>query len=156
MYQQITIIGRLGKSPAMRYTQDGSPVTSFSVATDKRWTDGQGQQQQRTVWFNVSAWKRLAEVVNQYAFKGMLVMVVGEMQPARTWVGKDGETRASLDVRAQTVKFLSRAKEATEGQPVQPGQTGENQTAGATGEAGEDAVEPAAAGTVADEERIPF
>jgi len=147
MYQQIVLVGRLGKEPAMRYTQDGSPVTSFSVATDKRWTDGQGQQQQRTVWFNVSAWKRLAEVVNQYAFKGMLVMVVGEMQPARTWVGKDGEARASLDVRAQTVKFLSRAKQATEGQSVQPGQTGE---------AGEDAVEPAAAGTVADEERIPF
>jgi len=58
MFQRIMLIGRLGRDPEMRFTPDGTPVTSFTVATDRRWTDANGQQQQRTVWFRVSAWRR--------------------------------------------------------------------------------------------------
>ncbi|MHB0856909.1 MAG: single-stranded DNA-binding protein [Anaerolineae bacterium] len=106
MYQKIILIGRLGRDPEMRYTPSGQPVTSFSVATDRRWTDQQGQQQERTVWFRVSAWGRLAETCNQFLAKGRLVMVEGEVNEPQAFQGRDGEWRASLDVRATNVKFL--------------------------------------------------
>lgn len=107
MYQKITIIGRLGQDPEMRYTPDGTPVTSFSVATDRRWTDGSGQQQQRTIWFRVSAWRRLAETASQYLTKGQLIFVEGELQEPRVFQGRDGEWRTSLEIRADNIKFLS-------------------------------------------------
>jgi len=106
MYQKIIIIGRLGRDPEMRYTQSGNAVTSFSVATDRKWTDQSGQQQERTVWFRVSAWRRLAETCNEYLKKGRLVMVEGELQEPKPYQAKDGEWRASLDVTAREVKFL--------------------------------------------------
>jgi single-strand DNA-binding protein len=106
MYQKLIIIGRLGRDPEMRYTPDGTPVTSFSVATDRRWTDANGQQQSRTVWFRVTAWRRLAETCNQYLTKGRLVMVEGELTEPRPYQSRDGEWRASLDVTANAVKFL--------------------------------------------------
>jgi len=107
MYQKITLIGRLGNDPQMRYTADGTPVTSFSVATDRRWTDANGQQQQRTVWFRVTAWRRLAETCNQFLAKGRMVFVEGEIQERKPFQGRDGEWRASLDVTANQVRFLS-------------------------------------------------
>ncbi len=107
MFQRIFIIGRLGSDPQMRYTPDGTPVTTFSVATDRRWTDANGQQQQRTVWFRVSAWRRQAETCNQFLTKGQLVMVEGELAEPRPFQGRDGQWRASLEVTAQVVRFLS-------------------------------------------------
>lgn len=107
MYQRVSLIGRLGRDPEMRYTPDGTPVTSFSVATDRRWTDASGQQQERTVWFRVTAWRRLAETCNQYLAKGRLVYVEGELSEPKPFQGRDGEWRASLDVTAREVKFLS-------------------------------------------------
>jgi len=106
MYQKVIIIGRLGRDPEMRYTQGGQAVTSFSVATDRRWTDSNGQQQERTVWFRVSAWRKLAESCNTYLAKGRLVMIEGTLDEPKPYQGKDGEWRASLDVTAREVKFL--------------------------------------------------
>jgi single-strand DNA-binding protein len=137
MYQKIILIGRLGRDPEMRYTADGTPVTSFSVATDRRWTDQSGQQQQRTVWFRVTAWKRQAETCNQFLTKGRLVMVEGELSEPKPYQSREGEWRASLEVRALAVKFLESRGEAG---------------AGAAPEAAEGA-EPAAP---ASEEEIPF
>jgi single-strand DNA-binding protein len=106
MYQKIILIGNLGRDPEMRYMSDGTPVTSFSVATSRRWTDPSGQQQERTVWFRVSAWRRLAETCNQYLAKGRQVFVEGELREPRPYQGRDGEWRASLDVTAYNVRFL--------------------------------------------------
>ena len=106
MYQKITIIGNLGSDPEMRYTAQGTPVTNFSVATSRSWTDDSGQRQERTVWFRVSAWRRLAETCNQYLSKGRQVFVEGEMQEPRPYQSRDGEWRASLDITARDVKFL--------------------------------------------------
>ncbi|HUV94215.1 MAG TPA: single-stranded DNA-binding protein [Anaerolineae bacterium] len=106
MYQKLIIVGNLGRDPEMRYTPDGTPVTSFSVATNRRWTDASGQQQERTIWFRVSAWRRLAETCNQFLAKGRQVLVEGEIQEPRVWQAQDGQWRASLDVRALTVRFL--------------------------------------------------
>jgi single-strand DNA-binding protein len=111
MYQKVSLIGRLGRDPEMRYTPDGTPVTSFSVATDRRWTDASGQQQERTVWFRVTAWRRMAETCNQYLSKGRLVFVEGELAEPKPYQGRDGEWRAQLEVTARDVKFLSARSE---------------------------------------------
>ncbi|NLD43848.1 MAG: single-stranded DNA-binding protein, partial [Chloroflexi bacterium] len=119
MYQRIIIIGRLGRDPEMRYTASGVPVTSFSVATDRRWTDQSGQAQSKTVWFRVSAWRRLAETCNQYLSKGRLVMVEGELSEPTPYQSRDGEWRASLEVTARNVQFLGGRGE--EGAPAAGG-----------------------------------
>jgi single-strand DNA-binding protein len=115
MYQRLVLVGRLGRDPEMRYTPDGTPVTSFSVATDRRWTDASGQQQERTVWFRVTAWRRLAETCNQYLTKGRMVLVEGELNEPRPYQGRDGEWRASLDVTANLVRFLGGRSDAGPG-----------------------------------------
>lgn len=143
MYQKLIIIGRLGRDPEMRYTPDGTPVTNFSVATDRRWTDSNGQQQQRTVWFRVTAWRRLAETCNQYLTKGRQVLVEGEISEPRAYQSRDGEWRASLDVRAFTVKFL--------GGRGEPGLSADQAGEQATPEAAEDDSAP-----IGGEEEIPF
>ena len=121
MYQQITLVGNLGRDPEMRYGPSGDPVTNFSVATKRGWTGQDGQRQEKTVWFRVSAWQRLAETCNQNLSKGSRVMVVGELEEPYMWTDESGSSRASLQVRARSVQFLSSRAEAGEpsgGQPV--------------------------------------
>jgi single-strand DNA-binding protein len=133
VYQKLILIGRLGRDPEMRYTPDGTPVTSFSVATDRVWTDTNGQQQKRTVWFRVTAWRRQAETSNQYLTKGSLVYVEGELAEPKPYQSRDGEWRASLDVRAWTIKFLS-GRGATEAAPAAETPEGGEPAAGPVGE----------------------
>jgi single-strand DNA-binding protein len=111
MYHKVMIVGNLGRDPEMRYTPDGTPVTNFSVATNRRWTGGDGQQKEETVWFRVTAWRRTAEVCNQYLQKGSQVFIEGQLKPdenggPQIWTGNDGIARASFEVTALTVKFL--------------------------------------------------
>ena len=112
MYQQITLIGNLGRDPEMRYTPSGVAVTNFSVATSRSWTGQDGQRQDKTVWFRVAAWDRQAETCNQYLTKGQKVLVVGELEEPSTWTDREGNTRASLEVRARTVRFLNSRAES--------------------------------------------
>lgn len=101
MYQQIHILGNVGRDPELRYTSEGVPVASFSVAVNKRTKNGQDT----TTWFKVTVWRGLAETCNQYVTKGMQVLCVGEVK-ADAYIGQDGTARASLEVTAQEVKFL--------------------------------------------------
>jgi len=116
MYQKIIIVGNLGREPEMRYTPSGKPVTSFSVATSRRWTDQEGQHQEKTTWFRVSAWDRLAETCNQYLVKGQQVLVEGELTSdpetggPKIWTRQDGTPGTSYEVRAWTVKFLAKPR----------------------------------------------
>ena len=118
MYQQITIIGRLGADPVKRFTAGGKAVASFNVATGKSWTDAKGEKHDFTVWFRVSAWEKLAETCEKYLAKGKLVMVVGEMQEPKPFEGKDGSWRASLDLVARDVRFLSSVERTEEKEEV--------------------------------------
>jgi single-strand DNA-binding protein len=112
MFQQLMLVGNLGNDPEMRYTPSGDPVTSFSLAVNRVWNDRNGQRQEKTIWFRVSAWRRTAEVVSQYATKGSRVLVIGEIEEPRIYTDRNGEQRVSLDVTAQTVKFMSPRGEA--------------------------------------------
>jgi single-strand DNA-binding protein len=113
MYQKIVIVGNLGRDPEMRYMPDGTAVTSFSVATNRRWTDrASGQPVDETTWFRVSVWGRQAETANEYLSKGRKVLVEGQLTPDRNtggprlWTAQDGTVRSSFEVRADTVRFI--------------------------------------------------
>ena len=138
MYQQLTIIGRLGKDPDMRYTPTGIPVCKFSVATDKHWTNDQGQRQEETTWHNVTVWRKQAETCAQYLTKGSLVLVSGSVK-ANGYTNREGVAAASLEITAENVKFLSTNREAA--------QAGATSPTAAPGEAG---------GAPIAEEEIPF
>lgn len=113
MYQKITLVGNLGRDPEMRYMADGTAVTSFSMATSRKWTGKDGDRQEETLWFRVNVWGKQAETVNQYLSKGKRVLVEGELQgdPAtggpRLWSRSDGTPAANFEVRANVVRFLS-------------------------------------------------
>ena len=123
MFQKLVIVGRLGRDPEMRFTPTGQAVTSFSVATDRQYTDQAGKPVKETVWFRVTTWGKQAETCNTYLQKGKMVLVEGRLtvDPAtggpRIWKGQDGNPRASFELTAQTVKFLSSRSEGGEGAP---------------------------------------
>ena len=104
---KITVIGHLGRDPEMRYTPNGQAVTSFSVASSRRYTTSGGEQKEETEWFNVSAWGKLGETCNQFLTKGQQVYIEGRMS-SRTYEGRDGTTRVSIDVFLNDVQFLGR------------------------------------------------
>ena len=103
---KIIVIGNLGRDPEMRYTPNGDAVTNFSVASSYRYNTAGGEQREETEWFNVSVFGRQAEACNQYLAKGRKVYVEGRLS-SRTYQDRNGETRLSLDIRAQAVQFLS-------------------------------------------------
>ena len=110
MYQQITIVGNVGQAPELRYSQGGVAVCNFSVTVNEKWTvKDTNEKREKTTWFRVACWRGLAETVNQYVTKGTLVMVIGTID-ASTWM-KDDAPQATLDLTAQTVKFLSRVED---------------------------------------------
>ena len=121
MYHTIIIAGNLGRDPEMRYLQSGQAVTSFSVATNRQYTNSKGEQVKETIWFRVSAWGKQAEICNQYLSKGSKVLVEGRLTAdpdsggPRVWSGQDGIPRASFEITAQTVRFLSSRGEVSMG-----------------------------------------
>lgn len=118
MYQKIIIVGNLGRDPEMRYMPDGTAVTSLNVATNRRWTQANGEAREQTIWFRVSVWGRQAETANQYLSKGRKVLVEGELTAdpqtggPKTYTRQDGTVGASFDVRAFTVKFIGGRNES--------------------------------------------
>ena len=124
MYHTLIIVGNVGKDTEMRYTPSAQAVTSFSVATNRQYTAGNGEQVKETIWFRISTWGKTAEVCNQYVKKGSKVLVEGRLTPdkntggPRVWTKQDGTTGASYDVTAATVRFLSSRGESGESGPM--------------------------------------
>ena len=102
--QRIFIIGNLTADPVLRATPNGTSVCNFTLAVNRRFPGADGQKV--TDFFNIVAWRGLADTCNKYLAKGKKAAVVGELQ-ARTYTAKDGTTRMSLDVGADEVEFLS-------------------------------------------------
>ncbi len=104
---KIMIIGNVGSDPEMRFTPNGNPVTSFSVATNRVYNTTEGERRQETEWFSVVAWNRLAENCNQFLTKGRPVYAEGRMH-TRTWESQDGQKHSRPEVIASRVIFLDR------------------------------------------------
>lgn len=102
---KVILIGRLGRDPEARATASGSSVTNMSLATNERWTDQQGQRQERTEWHRVVTFGRNAENCAKYLRKGSQVFVEGRLQ-TRDWEDRDGNKRYTTEVVAQAVRFL--------------------------------------------------
>ena len=102
---KILILGRLGQSVELKYTQSSKAVANFSVATSKSWKDKDGAKQEKTTWHRVVVWGKQAESCAQYLEKGSQVYVEGEIDN-REWEGKDGTKRYTTEVNASTVQFL--------------------------------------------------
>lgn len=112
MYHRILIVGNLGRDPELRYLPSGKAVCNMNVATNRKYTDSNGQQVKETTWFRVSVWGKQAEACHQYLRKGSGVLVEGTLTPdlntggPRIWTRQDGTPGASFEVRAAQVKFL--------------------------------------------------
>ena len=126
MLAKAQIIGNLGRDPETRYTGKGMLNVSFSVATSRRWTDQGGQQQEKTTWFRVTAWGKLAETLDKmtqdgYLEKGKQVFVSGRID-LNEYTGQDGTPRASLELTADDVQLLgSRGEDRSFSTPNKPG-----------------------------------
>lgn len=105
MLNKCMIIGNLGVDPEMRYTANGTAVTTFRVATHRQYSGPDGERREETEWFSVVTWARLAETCSQYLSKGRQVFVEGRMR-TRSWEGQDGQTRYRTELIAENVKFL--------------------------------------------------
>lgn len=118
MYHTLIIVGIVGADPTMRYTPTGQTVTSFSVATSRQYTAGNGEQVKETIWFRVSTWGKTAEACNTYLKKGAKVLIEGRLTPdketggPRIWKKQDGSSGSSFEVTASTVRFLSKNEAA--------------------------------------------
>ena len=117
MYQKLIFIGNLGSNPEQRFTPSGDPVTTFSVATSRKYGETD-----ETTWFRVSVWGKQAEACSQYLHKGSKVLVEGALKAdaqgnPRTYERKDGTWGASFEVVASAVKFLSGKDEPAEEVP---------------------------------------
>ncbi|MBI2851882.1 MAG: single-stranded DNA-binding protein [Chloroflexi bacterium] len=104
---KIIIIGNLGGEPEMRFTPNGRAVTSFSVATNWRYTTADGDRREETEWFTVVTWGKLAEQCNQFLNKGRLVYVEGRLR-THSWEGQDGQKHSRNEIVANRVSFLDR------------------------------------------------
>ena len=112
-FSQTIVVGNLGNDPEMRYTPDGTPVCSFSLAVNRRWTNQDGTSGEKVTWYKVSTWRKLAESCNQYLTKGRQVLVTGEIG-ASAWTDEKGEARATLELTARDVRFLGNGEKQHE------------------------------------------
>jgi len=125
------LVGRLGRDPETRYTTGGQAVANFSVATDYSYKDRNGERQKKTEWHKIVAWRKLAEICQQYLKKGSLVYIEGRIE-SREWQDKEGQKRYSTEIIADEMRML--------------GGKGDAATAGAAGgRSGGDDVEAHAA-----------
>ena len=142
---KVILVGNVGRDPELRYTQSGQPVASFSIATNERFKDRDGNWKDRTEWHRIVAWARLAEICGEYLRKGSQVYVEGRIQ-TRDWEDKEGNKRQTTEIIALTMQMLGRRGEG--GGPSMSDDGNQTRGGGA-----EDFAQPSGGG--ADDE-IPF
>jgi single-strand DNA-binding protein len=106
MINKVILIGNLGADPEIRYTQNGTPVASFNIATTERRKGQDGQVQELTEWHKIIAWQRLAEICSEYLSKGSKVYIEGRLQ-TRKWKDQSGNDRYTTEIVAREMKMLS-------------------------------------------------
>ncbi|HVS21973.1 MAG TPA: single-stranded DNA-binding protein [Pyrinomonadaceae bacterium] len=105
-FNKITLVGNLGRDPELRYTPQGTPVCSFSLATNERRKDRTtGENNDITTWFRVTLWGRQAETASQYLTRGRPVYIEGRLR-VEEWTDRDGKPRHTLEVHATDMQFI--------------------------------------------------
>ncbi len=104
---KVMLIGNLGRDPEIRYTNSGSSVANYSIATTDRWTDRQGERQERTEWHDIVAFDRLADLSQNYLRKGSNVFIEGRLQ-TRSWEDNEGQKKYRTEVVANQIQFLDK------------------------------------------------
>lgn len=110
---KVILVGNLGKDPEVRYTQEGAPVASFSLATSEKWKDKSGNAQESTEWHNITAWNKLADVCKQYLSKGSKVYIEGRIK-TQTWNDREGNPRKTTNIVVTNLVMLGGAKKDAE------------------------------------------
>ena len=110
------IIGNLGRDPEVRYTQDGTPVATLSIATTERWKDGEGNRQEHTEWHRVVAWGGLAEICGEHLHKGDKVFIEGKLR-TRKWEDQEGTTRYTNEINARELEMLGGRQDGASSPP---------------------------------------
>ena len=98
-------MGNLGRDPELRYTAQGTPVCTFTMATNDRRKDRNGEMQDQTTWFRVTLWNRQAETASQYLHKGKPVYIEGRLR-VEEFTDREGRQRQSLEVTATDMQFI--------------------------------------------------
>lgn len=104
---RVEIIGRLGRDPELKYSQNGAAICRLNVATDESYTDREGNRVQKAEWHSVVVFQKAAEHCSQYLSKGSLVFVEGSLS-TREWQDQQGQKRYSTEIKAQRVQFLDK------------------------------------------------
>ncbi|MGH9880286.1 MAG: single-stranded DNA-binding protein [Pyrinomonadaceae bacterium] len=104
-FNKVILVGNLGRDPELRYTADGTPVCTFSMATNERRKDKTGEMQDQTTWFRVTLWRRQAETAAQYLTKGKSVYIEGRLR-VEEYTDRDGKARYSLEITATEMHFI--------------------------------------------------
>ena len=108
MLNKVMLIGYLGDSPEVRFSSQGKPVGTFSLAVNERWKDAEGALRERVEWFRIVCFDRLAEVCGEFLAKGRHVYLEGRLQ-TRKWSSREGDKRTSVEVVANQMRILDRA-----------------------------------------------
>jgi len=116
-FNKLILVGNLGRDPELRYTPQGTPVCSFTLATNEKRKDRAGETQDVTTWFRVTLWGRQAETASQYLSKGRPVYIEGKLR-VEEWTDKDGKQRHTLEVHATDMQFLGSRGDEAGGQNV--------------------------------------
>jgi single-strand DNA-binding protein len=125
---KVILVGNVGKDPEVRYSQSGTPVANFSLATNERFKDRSGEWQDRTEWHNIVAWQRLAEIVGEYVAKGSKVYVEGKLQTASWEDRQSGERKYRTEIVARDLLLLGpRRSDAGDHQPLTHNENNEGQ-----------------------------
>jgi single-strand DNA-binding protein len=104
---KVILLGNLGRDPEVRFTQGGTPVANFTMATTDRWSDPSGEKKEKTEWHRIVVWGKQAEIAGEYLKKGRPVFVEGSLQ-TREWTDREGNKRYTTEVRAQRLQLLGR------------------------------------------------
>ncbi|MDQ5847259.1 MAG: single-stranded DNA-binding protein [Acidobacteriota bacterium] len=117
-FNKVILVGNLGRDPELRYTPQGTPVCSFSMATNERRKDKTGEMQDQTTWFRVTLWGRQAETASQYLTKGRPVYIEGRLR-VEEWTDRDGKARHTLEVHATEMQFIGGGRGADDAPPME-------------------------------------
>ncbi|HEX6087990.1 MAG TPA: single-stranded DNA-binding protein [Thermoanaerobaculia bacterium] len=161
MINKVILVGRLGKDPEIRSTPQGTTVAKFTVATDEKFSDREGNRQERTEWHNIVAWGKLGEICGQYLRKGKLVYIEGSIR-TDSWDDKEsGQKKYRTEIVARDMKMLDRRGDEGGGggggggyERSRSGGYGQSQSS--RGGSGGGGGKSAPADMIEDDEEVPF